>query len=72
MINDPGIFSQLGWYKENDKNEMADIWGLEYYEGILWKETKALVVGGNLNPELLNLSFRAYNKTRDPTNKGRG
>lgn len=43
---------------------MADIWGLEYYEGILWKKTKALVEG-NLNPELLNLSFRAHIKTRD-------
>lgn len=51
---------------------MADIWGLECYEAILWKETKGLAVEGNLNPELLNLSFRAHIKTRDPTNKGRG
>lgn len=71
MIDDPGIFSWLSWYQENDENEMADIWGLGYYEGIFWKETEALVVQGNLNPELLTLSFRAYIKTRNSTNKDR-
>lgn len=40
MINDSGIFSQLRWYWENDKYEMADIWGLEYYEEYFGKKHK--------------------------------
>lgn len=50
---------------------MAGIWVLGYYEGIFWKETEALVVQGNSNPELLILSFRVSIKTRNSTNKGR-